>query len=966
MRNHLIRTRRWLQVWMWISLMLLATSPLHGQVTWFHDSFQDTTVSPQWRCVSGNWHADQGAVSITTREYDQLLASTYYVRSAAAYSFQVELKGARAGVFFSLDDTTSKALSHMVRFDENSILTGSFDAAGVFTATNTFDLPPSPKAWRTLSVTVNPLASDYVVSVDGELVGRDTCLMFKSGFVGLQASEGFSAFRSVTLSAATLPPTATEMAVGSVLHVEHLKYIDSRSEFIRLYHPEQRKYITVDERGIVTAVEPSPSPPAITTAVDHAGRRYIIRGNKILIYSGKQIASDSLAGFLVAPSCLLLHGDDVLVADAGARCVFEYSRDGRLKRTLRAGAIGGFKAPRGLALLKTGALAVADYDRIVILPPDLEEHPDTLSPGPNGTMVLRWESDATTEGWVEFASDGNPWKRVPAQRSREGSAWSVELRNLNPLTRYSYRYFPAIKTIPGTSSLSRMFRTTTPPSSPAAMAMTRLPVMCLVYRTISYRTKYPASTYRNIPDGRTLSEQDVNCLRESVEFNRAFYFRNSGCRLVLDFDFFVVEDTLNLEEVGASDPYWLGPNERVTRDFESAAKSFGRSPDFYAGVVCPYAWINYPPRRTSALRDPGREDTITIRQAVGGGTYGVPAPWKYGKTTGYTSNPFQDRFSRQDWLITHEFHHQLDALMDASGFPEYYHADQPWKMPGSFGEDFDFNGHIMRNADASSWLALRFGALVQSSDGDRDGVPDSDPSLPFDEKRLESSPASADSDADGVSDLAEIMMGITRGSDPTNSDSDGDGIADGYDEEPLYPISPSIPRAESGEDLLVHPFGSIRDSVLSATLHVGWTDSALLVSCVSSIPVNLLLQIDADNDGWFHGFDNYQIRILNKGDSARVADFYLRDCSSWTDPPRERRDILHASDLQLRSQMSPAPGQQGATYQITFVVPRDNMHSLDLKPGKRLGIRFGVQSQTDLWVWNELFERNRMMQVTLR
>lgn len=93
--------------------------------------------------------------------------------------------------------------------------------------------------------------------------------------------------------------------------------------------------------------------------------------------------------------------------------------------------------------------------------------------------------------------------------------------------------------------------------------------------------------------------------------------------------------------------YWLAPNGRVAHDFEKAANHFGKNPQDYAGLICPYAWVNYPPRRTNALREPTKTDSINIRQVYGGGTYGVPAAWQYGKFLGYTGIPFQDRFSRQ-------------------------------------------------------------------------------------------------------------------------------------------------------------------------------------------------------------------------------------------------------------------------------------------------------------------------------
>jgi hypothetical protein len=211
------------------------------------------------------------------------------------------------------------------------------------------------------------------------------------------------------------------------------------------------------------------------------------------------------------------------------------------------------------------------------------------------------------------------------------------------------------------------------------------------------------------------------------------------------------------------------------------------------------------------------------------------------------------------------------------------------------------------------------------------------------------------------------MMGTSRGSDLRNPDTDGDGIPDGSDPEPLYPINPGVPHISDLTELNLHSFGTIRGPTATAQLHLAWTDSALYLSSVSTTPVNLLLQIDANNDGWFHGFDNIQIRILNSHDSATVADYYLRDCSSWVDPPEDRRDILRKRDLRIiREMLSESNNETPGSYRLVVCVPRNDKYGFRLQKGHQFGIRIGVQSTTDLWMWDELFERNYMMPLTLK
>ena len=932
-----------------------------SQTNWFQDDFQRDSLGREWNPTTGTWIIKDGRISISTRAYDQLLASTFYLYDTKPFSIEVTLRGIRAGIYFSLDDTSSKALSHMVRFDEKSVLVGFFNGAAEFVATNTFDSPVLPNNWTTLRVDVNPGLARYEISVNGTAVGIDTNLVFPSGYLGLQASDGLCEFKSIRVYGAVSPVTPQPPALGSPISFRHVRFVQTVGRNLEIFNPELGLLQTITSDGIVLHQRKRSVVPEATTSLRFGNRTYSIVGKRLLVKDNSGVVVDSLVQNLVVPVALLKIQDVLFVADVGARAVFQFTPRGRFIRSIRLEAIGGLKAPRGLDFYGQGGLVIADYDKLVFYNPQLGDAGakiESLSPT---EMKLSWSSEVKARPEVRCESDdGKSKPEIRYEKKHSGNHTAV-LKGLEPLTRYSFIYSPSVKTIPALFSKSRTHRFTSPPADRSMMALTRLPLMYLVYRTISFRDKYPKDIFPQVPDGRTLTDNEVEYLKSATAFNRAFYFRNSSCKLVLDFDFFVVEDTLRLQDVGGNDPYWLSPNDRVARDFERAAHHFGKRPGAYAGLITPYAWINYPPRRTSALRDPSKKDTISIRQAYGGGTYGVPAPWKYGKTTGYTANPFQDTFSRQDWLITHEFHHQVDALMEVSGYADYFHCDTPWKMPGRFGEDFDFNAAIMRLASREWWLNLRFGQLAQTNDADHDGVPDDDPSLPFDEKRLGGSASSRDSDQDGLEDLTELLSGSSRGSLLNQQDTDRDGSVDARDPEPLYPINPEIPKVDDRAALRDRLFARLETANISAELSLGWSDSTFLLSCISDKPANLLFQIDANNDGWFHGFDNLQIRVLNFGDSVKTADFYLRDCSSWTDPPRDRRDILKSDRLIVMQDRT-----TDNRHLLTLKIPRDDRYGFNLRRGKKIGLRIGLQTVTDLWVWDELFERNDMMQVTLR
>ncbi len=958
------------------------TQPL---ITWFSDDFQQLALDPKWHPASSEWKLLGGVLTCDTKQYDQLLSASYYIYGQKSFTIEVTLRGNRAGVYFSLDDTASKALSHMVRFDERTLLTGYFNGAGEYVATNTYETLRSLTDWTVLRLEINPRQRRYDVYVNERRAITDTILKFPSGWFGLQASDGLSEFKSIRVSSDQYQGKLDGLGKGNTVSFNHIRSIMVGKQFISVYDQERDRVQIFDSEGRVQSSRRVKGPILQPPVASVNKRTYHIERSQVVVKDATGAIIDSIKDRLAQPSAILADSSGVYVADIGINGIMKFSHDGKFLAEFTASTLNGFIAPRGMDFFGKDEILVADYNRIVRVPKSLtEEHPSVQMPSPSEAHIT-WPRTVSDKPPVNATGRWNPERGVLQLKSDSESEWttvsaemldlrktnSATLTNLKPLTRYSYRVSAPFKTIPPSKEFSREFRFTTSPSDFSMTSYTRLPVLCMVYRTISYRDVYPKERYPHIPDGRTITNEEIAYLKEACRFNEEFYFRNSSCKLVLDFDFHVIEDTLWLNDVGNKDPYWLSVTDRVTRDYENTTRRFGNTPEYYNGLIVPYAWLNYPPRRTSALRDSSKSDSINIRQMYGGGTYGVPAPWKYGTKAGYTGNPFQDRFSRQDWLITHEFHHQIDALMEASGYPEYHHADQPWKMPGRFGEDFDFNAQIIRNGKPEWWLNLKFGKLEQTGDADLDGVPDNDPALPFDEQRLNGDNMSVDTDQDGLIDMREVMAGTSRGTLLNDIDTDSDGINDGEDGEPFYRLENRwIEVVDNIADAGASDATLVTDS-LSVFLSFAWTRNELIINTTCSRPANVLLQIDANNDGWFHGFDNFQIRVNNTADSASVAEYYLRDCSSWSNSPPDRKDILKHDDLRILRGIQGGVLYEGnqviprTWYTLTIRVPRNDTYGLKLENGKKLGFRLGLQSTNDRWVWEELFERNYMMSVEL-
>jgi hypothetical protein len=214
-----------------------------------------------------------------------------------------------------------------------------------------------------------------------------------------------------------------------------------------------------------------------------------------------------------------------------------------------------------------------------------------------------------------------------------------------------------------------------------------------------------------------------------------------------------------------------------------------------------------------------------------------------------------------------------------------------------------------------------------------------------------------------LNDLQEVLAGTSRGTGLDDLDTDRDGVKDGVDNEPLHSFSQDFHRLLSGRRITPGGGWFVRDSTFyyASLMHASWSDSTMNFDFDIPDTAGVLIQIDANNDGWFHGFDNLQIRLKATADSVAVVDCYLRDCSSWTNPPKDRKEILPSTWLGVHRD-----ARRDSYSIVSLSIPRLNSYGLDFYSGKKFALRLGVQTTADRWVWNELFERNYMMTVELK
>lgn len=416
-----------------------------------------------------------------------------------------------------------------------------------------------------------------------------------------------------------------------------------------------------------------------------------------------------------------------------------------------------------------------------------------------------------------------------------------------------------------------------------------------------------------------------------LEKARRFYWVNSHCMLNLSFTWLITDKEVSF------DGWWLPP-DKVYPIVDEALKHVGldRERDF-DGVIAIWATPVYDesPDPVGYVWGPGG----TVRR--------------------YSSFQVNGALA---WLFVHEFHHQLDEFFKLSGMPEYPHADFPQKLPGFFGEHFDFNAYILRSWPEEKWLKLSFPHpdIWEVKDSDGDGIPDEDPRVPVDEARFGSNPFKKDTDDDGLDDLRELMAGIYYSSDPTKPDTDGDDIPDGIDEYPLYPIKTAI--HEGKWTFISDGFLMQRYFEVSPSIAAKWSPEKISFRILVNNACNIHVYLDANADGWYHGKDNYEILVDVKPKKEEAVKVHVLDCSNpekvlWDDDPKYGSErLIRENDVKVKV----SRGKKPVTVDID-IYPSERT-GFSLYDGKEIGFRIEF---TRNGKWASLFEKYSFVKLKL-
>lgn len=568
---------------------------------------------------------------------------------------------------------------------------------------------------------------------------------------------------------------------------------------------------------------------------------------------------------------------------------------------------------------------------------------------------------------MEVWQGDGPHKTIAA--TKNGDDLRAEATGLKANTETRFILSPQ-----GDQEHSRQQLTATLP--PKGMLETEtLPLLAVVYTPLHY-SDAPAA---GLPEGiqKNVNAKDLDLIRKQLADVRSFYFHATHAKLNITWD-------LATDDKDIGNRPSLDPGD-VTGSFEATVarilKEKGKKAGDYAGVVFMFGW--------GEGLSPEAKAKVYRGQGHSGGTYGWDAPWNVERTP-YTMINFGHRADIR-WTVTHEFGHQLDSMADYSGYPSlaFNHPD-PITDVGAFGEHWDCNFWLLSHFPRDNWPNLVFGTRHLSKDMDGDGLADDDATLPIDEKRFHSDPKKADTDGDGLSDLEEYtstsgvyaglneeMASGVKPSDPRNPDTDGDGILDGADPYPSYPASvirnfatPILDGKWDGGEWQTMNMQAVLPladgSKGKADFGIEWDDQFLYVSIRSTTPADLMFDIDANNDGWFAGTDNYRLSFSTPpaGSTEPVISSVIWDWSVF-DPTKDPNPYLSQSkDIVKATDIHAVAKETDGVYVMEAAIPFNHKTGLRLYSGKQLAVKLGARLPGQKTNYT-LFEPQRLMTVEL-
>ena len=636
--------------------------------------------------------------------------------------------------------------------------------------------------------------------------------------------------------------------------------------------------------------------------------------------------------------------------------VVKYTRDGKKLGVYRGYNLARF-SPIALRLDQKGRLYVMDRanDALLQLSSIFTERLPEAEFKSSTSAELSWITHQPSTGVVKLYKDGSFIRTLLDRRIRRRH--SVVATELEPHTRYEFSVSPQERAIP--PSLAERRHPFLTPAGRGNTQYLNYPIAVFLFTNViddeKQKPEWP-DTMKPIPI------EEVDRFRKEINHACKFYYMNSHMKYNVKPDYYIIDKKYNRSDVfdpGSSYP----PKKQLIIDILTEN---GRKPEEYPGGLYVAA--------TQTYSDETRE--YYIRGYGGGFTSGTAIK---NQGISWWEMTMAEHGAGNDWLMVHEFNHQTDSMMRGSGRREYWfnHYAMLDDNVGKFYWWYNADGYLIRETTPPHWwLNSNRGEIISTTDEDEDGIPDNDPNVWMDEKRMGTDPTKKDTDEDGLTDLEEVLSwnNTDRGwgedyggrkifPDPTNKDSDGDGIIDGEDPYPMFTVKFEIPKASHDIDKPFEPsewtmLYSLEDPQINYKVYANWDDDCLYIAIDTIKDSMNSIAIDTTTDGWFTGPDNYRFQWGYRGKDFQYELYNCLDPTKFGFNDKE----LVKEDYSYRFE------EKGDRKILLFSLKKNEKTKLMLQQGDIIAIQVISGPAPNPYGWSRYisyFEPNKLMDYKL-
>ncbi|MEN6371920.1 MAG: hypothetical protein ABFD64_07885 [Armatimonadota bacterium] len=133
---------------------------------------------------------------------------------------------------------------------------------------------------------------------------------------------------------------------------------------------------------------------------------------------------------------------------------------------------------------------------------------------------------------------------------------------------------------------------------------------------------------------------------------------------------------------------------------------------------------------------------------------------------------------------------------------------------------------------------------------------------------------------------------------------------------------------------------------MKASVYVDWDSDNLYIASKSTTPTDLLVTLDANNDGWFHGMDNYEF-VVRPSESEGSPTLAVSRYESQKTTANSGYPLAAAEATAFTLKTSSAD----KSYIYELAIPRTSIEGLDLKNGKKIGLKIAVGAGGENMIW---------------